>query len=199
MKMLILLIITLSIFSNCQQFNNHRIVKNGPYEEFFDKLNSGKITDTIIVQAQTRVFGCGTAYLEYSKKLNKSGLDKFYNKYSDVLSDTISIAKFEKKFKTKILWLTRGNEGEKLELLDSTLHNKINFKKLLATKNFIKFSENPISMNVVKIYYSIAYPIEKKYFSKEYKVFKTNKNWKSIKVSTDKSEIVDFEYAYYPS
>jgi hypothetical protein len=178
---------------------NNNVKFNSPYEVFYETLETGKITDTILVQSQTQIFGCGTAAYEYVEALKKSGLDKYYAKYDDVLSDTVLVNKFAKKHNTKILWVTRGNEGEKMELSDSVLHKNTNLeKRLWATKNFIKLSETPIKIDVVNIYYSVVYPKEKKYVTKEYKVSKVNGNWGSNKTSTDTSENKDFQYAYYP-
>ncbi|WP_395077986.1 hypothetical protein [Flavobacterium sp.] len=205
MKKIVFLIVVFIVLLSCKKvdFAENTVKKdlkfNSPYEAFYENLETGKITDTVLVQNKTQVFGCGTAAYEYFEELKKSGLDKYYVKYNDVLSDTLIVNKFAKKHNTKILWVTRGNEGEKMELLDPIIHKKANLeKRLWATKNFIKFSENPITMDAVTIYYSIAYPIEKKYYAKEYKVSKVNENWKSIKISTEKSEIKDFENAYYP-
>lgn len=172
---------------------------NSPYQAFLETLEPGKLTDTILVQTETQVFGCGTAAYEYFEELKKTGLDKFYKKHKTVLTDTALITKFERKHKLKILWVTRGFSGEKMELLNSVLHKNIEIeKRLWATKNFIKFTETPKTLNDVTVFYSIVYPKEKKYLTKEYQVSQVNKNWESIKKSTEKSEIKDFRFAYYP-
>jgi hypothetical protein len=205
MKKLAFLIVIFSILWSCKKidfadnFLTNKVKYNSPYEAFYETLEAGKISDTILVQSQTQIFGCGTAVYEYLEALKKSGLDKYYVKYKDVLSDTILVNKFAKKHNTKILWVTRGNEGEKMELSDSVLHKNINLeKRLWATKNFIKLTETPKTMNSVNVFCSIVYPKEKKYVTKEYKVSKANGNWESNKTSTDTSENKDFEYAYYP-
>ncbi|WP_310554687.1 hypothetical protein [Flavobacterium sp.] len=199
MKKILFLLVGFVIIFSCKRLEKIDAKNNSPYVAFFKTLETEEISDTILVQSQTKIFGCGTAAYEYMEGLKKSGLDKFYEKYEDVLSDTISINKFEKTHNIKILWITRGNEGEKMELLDSVLHKNTSLeKRLWETKNFIKFTQTPIAMNAVDIYYSIAYPKEKKYFTKVYKVSKVNEKWESIKMSSHKSEVKDFQYAYYP-
>jgi hypothetical protein len=154
-----------------------------PYKVFFEKLKVEKITDTILVPFQTHIFGCGTAYIEFQEHLKKKGLDKFYEKYKDVLSDSLLIKKFEIKNKTKILWIFRGNEGELFELADSVLHNKPNFeKRMLASKTHVSISEYPISVDSVYVYVSIDYPIIKKSIQKIYSISKKEDNWNMNKM-----------------
>ena len=203
MKKIILIIYLFVITLSCKKQDLAQNIPNikydTPYEAFYKTLQTSKLTDTILVQSQTQVFGCGTAAYEYFEELKKSGLDKFYTKYNNVLSDTVLVNEFSKNHNTRILWVTRGNEGEKMELIDPVLHkNTALEKRLWATKNFIKLTETPEKMNSVNIYYSIIYPKEKKYFTKDYKVSEINGIWQSTKVSIDKSENKDFKYAYYP-
>ncbi len=178
------LTLVLTILS-CQNRETKKLMTNleSPYTVFFDNLEVEKITDTILVPFQTRVFGCGTAYIEFQDHLKTKGLDKFYGKYKDVLSDSLMIKKFEIKNKTKILWIFRGNEGELFQLSDSVLHNKPNFeKRMLESKTHVSISEYPISMDSVDVYVSINYPITKKSVQKIYFISKKDDKWKVNKI-----------------
>lgn len=204
MKKTALLLVLFVIILSCKKTDfvekgMNTLKYESPYQAFYETLETGKLSDTILVQSQSKIFGCGTAAYEYFESLKKSGLDKFYTKYSDVLSNKVLINNFAKKNNLKILWVTRGNEGEKMELSDSLLHKNTNLeKRLWATKNFIKLTESPIKLDSVTIFFSVVYPKEKKYLTKEYMVSKVNGSWKCNKTSNDKSEIKDFRLGYYP-
>jgi hypothetical protein len=185
MKKAFLYLCLVSTLVSCQKRETKKLITNldSPYAVFFDKLEIEKITDTLLVPFQTRVFGCGTAYIEFQEHLKKKGLDKFYEKYKDVLNDSLLIKKFEIKNKTKILWIFRGNEGELFELADSVLHKNINFeKRILASKTHVSISEYPISMDRIYVYVTIDYPITKESVLKIYSISKKEDKWKMNKM-----------------
>jgi hypothetical protein len=185
MKKAFLYLCLVSTLVSCQKSETKKLITNldSPYAVFFDELEIEKITDTILVPFQTRIFGCGTAYIEFQEHLKKKGLDKFYEKYKDVLSDSLLIKKFEIKNKTKILWIFKGNEGELFQLADTVLHKKTNFeKRILASKTHVSISEYPISMDSVDIYVSMNYPITNKNIEKTYSISKKGNEWKINKL-----------------
>ncbi len=179
-----ILILILTIVS-CKNNQPKKLItsQESPYELFFNELEIENLSDTILVPIQTRIFGCGTGYTQYQENLVKKGLNKFYEKYGDVLSNTLAITKFETKNKTKILWITRGNEGELNELFDSFLHKKLNFeKRIMESKNYVSLTETPFSMDSLIVDISVNEPISKKFIQKTYSIFKVNEKWKLNKI-----------------
>lgn len=133
-------------------------VDQSPYDVFFEQLKIDQLTDTVLVQNQTKIFGCGTAMVMYQQELEKNGMHKFYEKYGTVIDNAAHISYFERKNKVKILWISRGNEGELFQLEDSTLHaNEKLETRLLAEKTFISFDENPSAMDSVLITVMVDY------------------------------------------
>ena len=126
-KLIILKLLFFILVCSCE--NNKpkvKFVKNSPYEIFFNQLKINKLTDTILVQNRTKVFGCGTAYVMYEDELNKNGLIKFYEVYGTILDNSEFLNVFAKNNNVKILWIERGNEGELFQLEDSILHKNKN-------------------------------------------------------------------------
>lgn len=182
---IILFLILISTIFSCQKREIKKLANKplSPYEVFFDNLVIENNTDTILVPFQTHIFGCGTAYLEFQEKLEKKGLDKFYDKYNNIFNDSSFIKKYEIKNRTKILWIFRGNEGEFNQLADSLLHKNQDLeKRILASKNYVSISENPISMSSLEISVSINYPNTKKYVSKNYFLSIKSEKWVIDKV-----------------
>ncbi len=180
-KILLTTLLIILLYSCLNQSEKNQINKskiNSPYKIFFQYLKLDKLTDTILVQNRTKVFGCGTAYMEYKNKLEKSGLDIFYKKYGNILSDRKLFSIFERKHNVKILWIERGNEGELFQLEDTLLHKNTDLeKRLIKEKTYIEFNENPTSMNNVTINVSI------------YKANRTElKNRKSFELIENKGE-----------
>lgn len=152
--------IIVSIGSNSPSMNYKPISKrkkvcvkiNSPYKTIFNHLKLEHLTDTVLIQNRTKVFGCGTAYRDYENELEKSGLYKFYDEYGNILSDRKLFSVFERKHNVKILWIERGNEGELFQLEDTLLHKNTNLEnRLIREKTYIEFDENPTSMNDVTI------------------------------------------------
>ncbi len=164
MKYVLIHLILIFTLTNCKSKNDSTINKedhktnvvleeiNSPYPFFFETLKIPRLTDTILVQNKTRIFGCGTGALEYREKLKESGLDAFYEKYGSVLSNRSLIEKFGKENNTKVLWITRGIEGEIMHLEDEKLHLDTALEvRLFREKNYVVFSEEPISLERVQV------------------------------------------------
>jgi len=171
-----------------------------PYAIFFDSLHIEELSDTVLMQAQPLVFGCGTAALQHDEYLRSSGLYRFYEQYNDVLSDSTLIAKFSHRNQTQILWVSRGNEGELLELMDSAMHADSKLEaRLLKEKCFIKIAETPHSLDSISIAVSIAFPIKKMATFMQYQIVKRNNFWNIVKVERNVSKAPDeLERAYFP-
>lgn len=77
-----IIIFIISSFTYCthqnKENNDIKIINNSPYSIYFKSLKISNLTDTVLVQSQTKIFGCGTAVTEYKERLKTSGLDKFY-------------------------------------------------------------------------------------------------------------------------
>lgn len=174
---------------------------SSPYQVFYNNITlPQQVTDTILVQLQTRVFGCGTAAMAYYDELQSSGLDKFYERHGDVLSDSMALETFVKKNKTRIIWVTRGLEGEACDLADSALHaDRIFEKRMFVEKCFIKIVETPQRMDKVTIEASVAYPLSKTVFRANYQLTEQDKTWKIENTqSAVTADTESFEQAYYP-
>ena len=127
-------------------------VENSPYKIFFNELKIDNLTDTILVQNQTKLFGCGTAVAMYEEEILSKGIGKFYEKYGTVVDDRELINSFAKKNNVKILWIYRGIEGELLQLEDSILHKNTQLeKRLLAEKTFLSFDDDPKTLDSLNI------------------------------------------------
>ena len=172
----------------------------GPFEVFFDSLQIPSLTDTILVQAQSRVFGCGTAAVQHDEYLRSSGLQPFYDKYQGVLGDCAFLKKYTHREKIAILWVSRGMEGELLELSDSTLHADAAIEdRLFRSKCFLKFSETVHSLDSITVSVSIAYPIQKSALALQYQLSSNSKGWNITESSKDSSSDKEaLERAYYP-
>lgn len=170
-----------------------------PYQAFFSKLDDLTCTDTILVQSQTNVFGCGTGAHEYYENLQQKGLDKFYEQYGDVLSDTNLLHEFEEVHDTKILWVFRGYEGELLEFNDSLLKkDTLLLNRLLKEKQFVKFNEAPNSMATVTITVSMVNPKLKETIIKTYLAGLKHSGWSATLVKNEKLNQKNFESGYHP-
>ncbi len=170
-----------------------------PYQAFFSKLDDLICTDTILVQSQTNIFGCGTGAHEYYENLKQKGLDKFYGQYGNVLSDTNLLHEFEEVHNTKILWVFRGYEGELLEFNDSLLKkDTLLLNRLLKEKQFVKFNEAPNSMATATITVSIANPKVKETIIKTYLAGLKHSGWSAILVKNEKLNQKNFESGYAP-
>lgn len=189
-------------FLSCQtkEAKQTAVSSPAPYQVFYNAMVLPETTDTVLVQSQTRVFGCGTGALAYQEELQSSGLDKFYEQYGDVLSDTAGVATFSRKNKTRILWVTRGIEGEAMALADSALHADSAFeKRMFAEKCFIKIAETPERLNKVKVYASVAYPASGTVFTTNYLLSLKDNTWIAENISSDTTRDQEsFEEAYYP-
>lgn len=180
LKLLIVKALFFFIVCSCQETNSkQKIVENSPYEIFFNQLKIDKLTDTILVQNRTKVFGCGTAFVMHNDELTKSGLNKYYEKYGTVLSNLSNIDSFAKRNNVKILWITRGNEGELFQLSDSILHNNSKLeKRLIAEKTFLTFDDNPKSLDSVTIDVMINHRKQNKVIFKTFELSKNKNIWK---------------------
>ena len=174
-----LFMLTCFIFS-CDNSNKNKQknAESSPYKIFFKQLKLKNLTDTILVQNRTKIFGCGTASVMYEEELNKKGLNKFYNEYGTILDDLELIKLFEKNNNIKILWINRGNEGELFELKDSTLHKNKKFEqRLIAQKTFVEFDDEPISLDRVKLTVLINPRNSDKVIIKSFDLSKKGKIW----------------------
>lgn len=171
-----------------------------PYTLFFDSLHIEELSDTILIQAQPLVFGCGTAAIQHDEYLRTSGLYRFYEQYNDVLSDSTLIVKFSQRHQTKILWVSRGNEGELLELSDSNLHADSQLEaRIFKEKCFIKIAETPHTLDSISIAVSVAYPIRETALFMQYQIVKRGNFWNIVKVERNiKKTPNDLEHAYFP-
>ena len=96
MRKLLTILPILSLFLYFSFSQKPRIDKN-PYQILFDYINFGTLKGNVLINESTRTFGCGTAAMEYSEKLRKSGLDKFYDKYGYIYADKAQIEKVTAK------------------------------------------------------------------------------------------------------
>ncbi len=185
--------------NNSLRKKNIIIPKSNPYEVFFSSLKAFNLSDTILVQSQTKIFGCGTAAHEYHEKLKKEGLDKFYEKYGTVFSDTTILKKFEKENKTKVLWVFRGYEGELMEFENEKLKkNKKLFDRLLKEKDFIQFSETPNSMISITFNISKVNPKKQETEISTYTVDLKDAMWGFSLVNQENFNGENFKRGYYP-
>ena len=169
MKYLLIHIILVFTLINCESISDSTGKKNitsketnSPYPLFFKTLNIPRFTDTILVQNKTRIFGCGTEALEYNDKLKKSGLDVFYEKFGSVLSNRNLIENFAKANNAKVLWVTRGIEGETMHLEEESLHRDTVLEtRLFNDKDYVVFSEEPISLDCVHVKIKITQLLQK--------------------------------------
>ncbi|MBL4746293.1 MAG: hypothetical protein JKY08_07980 [Flavobacteriaceae bacterium] len=149
-----------------------------PYKVLFNHLKINELTDTILVQNRTKIFGCGTAYHMYKKELNKSGLHKFHEKYGTVLPNLELTNLFEKNHNVKILWINTGLEGELFQLEDTILHNNKELeKRLIAEKTFICFDDTPKSLDSVTVTLLVNYKNLKKTILKSFDLSKNRSEW----------------------
>ena len=179
-KLIILKLLFFILVCSCE--NNKpkvKFVKNSPYEIFFNQLKINKLTDTILVQNRTKVFGCGTAYVMYEDELNKNGLIKFYEVYGTILDNSEFLNVFSKNNNVKILWIERGNEGELFQLEDSILHKNKNLeKRLIAEKAFLSFDDTPKTMDSLNLTVVINFRNLNKTILKSYDLSKRQNYWK---------------------
>lgn len=178
LKIALISFLLLAVSCNNETKKNQTFVADSsPYDVFFKQLKIDHLTDTILVQNQTKIFGCGTGHMMYYDELAKNGLYKFYDKYETVLDNEEHISLFERKNKVKILWISRGNEGELFQLYDSTLHaNQKLEKRLIAEKTFLMFDENPTAMDSVNITVMINY--HSKVILKSFDLSKNEGQWR---------------------
>jgi hypothetical protein len=156
-----------------------KIVENSPYEIFFNQLKINKLTDTILVQNRTKIFGCGTAYSMYEDELNKNGVFKFYEKYGTVLDNSEFLNLFAKNNNVEILWIERGNEGGLFQLEDSFLHKNKNLeKRLIAEKTFLSFDDRPKSLDSLSLTVLINFRNFNKTILKSFDLSNRQNNWK---------------------
>lgn len=178
LKITLILFLLIAVSCNNETKKNQTFVADSsPYDVFFKQLKIDHLTDTILVQNQTKIFGCGTGHMMYYDELAKNGLYKFYDKYETVLDSEEHISLFERNNKVKILWISRGNEGELFQLYDSTLHaNQKLEKRLIAEKTFLMFDENPTAMDSVNITVMINY--HSKVILKSFDLSKNEGQWR---------------------
>lgn len=176
---MILLLSFIFIFS-CNNSEGKKInAENSPYKIFFNELKINNLTDTILVQNQTKIFGCGTATVMYEEEIKNKGIDKFYKKYGTVVDDRELINSFAKKNNVKILWIYRGIEGELLQLEDSALHKNTKLeKRLLAEKTFLSFDDDPKTLDSLNITVLSNNPTENKMLSHSFDLSKSKNVWK---------------------
>lgn len=154
-------------------------VENTPYKIFFNELKINNLTDTILVQNQTKLFGCGTAIAMYEEEIKSKGIDQFYEKYGTVVDDRELINSFAKKNNVKILWIYRGIEGELLQLEDSILHKNTQLeKRLLAEKTFLSFDDNPKTLDSLNISVTSYNPPKNTSFLYSFDLSKNKNAWK---------------------
>ena len=174
-------IFSVIIISSCENLKTEKMLKfteNSPYEIFFNQLKINQLTDTILVQNKTKIFGCGTGYVMYHEDLKESGLSKFYEKYGTVLDNQELLKVFEKNNNLKILWIERGNEGELFQLEDSVLHNNKKLEiRLMSEKAFLVFDETPKSLDSLNITVTIEFSNTNKILLKSFDLSQ-NKYWK---------------------
>ncbi|GAA3508265.1 hypothetical protein GCM10022393_18880 [Aquimarina addita] len=170
-----------------------------PYQVFFESLKMDQLTDTILVQSRVRVFGCGTAAIQYAENLRKSNLQKFYDQYGNILSDKKWVSRFEKNNNLKIIWVSRGNEGELLQLEDEKLHiNHSLEERLLSEKCFVKFIEEPSSLKKLQIKMTVAFPQKEKALYTVHSLSKQKGIWSIDAIDKEEWSGHNFKRAYYP-
>lgn len=158
---------------------------NNPYEVFYSKLNNLKLTDTVLVQSQTKIFGCGTAALEYYSNLEVKGLDKFYDKYGTLFAKTNLLEEFEKQNNTKIVWVDRGN-GELFKLENEDLKSNDSLvKRLRKEKDFIVFEDTPNSLQSLSASIKISKPSTKTTKIKTYIIGLKHLGWTSVLIKDE--------------
>lgn len=192
--MKIVYIVAIFVGLSCNNPNeiNQTLLDDSPYRIFFNQLKINKLTDTILVQNRTKIFGCGTAYVMYENELKKKGLHKFYNKYGNVLDDLELINSFERNNAVKILWINRGNEGELFQFQDSSLHlNEKLEKRLIAQKVFLSFDDTPKSLDSVNLTVLINFKDTNKVILKSFDLSKNRNKWQ-IDKQTERQIKSDF-------
>lgn len=159
---IILLLSFIFVYSCNNSETKTKNVENSPYKIFFNELTIDNLTDTILVQNQTKIFGCGTAAVMYEDDIKNKGIDQFYEKYGTVIDNQELLDTFAKKNNVKILWIYRGNEGELMQLEDSILHKNAQLeKRLLAEKTFLSFDDVPKTLDSLTINVSNYHPPKK--------------------------------------
>lgn len=154
-------------------------VENSPYKIFFNELKINDLTDTILVQNQTKIFGCGTAAVMYEEEIKSKGIDQFYEKYGTVIDNQELLNSFAKMNNVKILWIYRGNEGELMQLEDSILHKNAHLeKRLLAEKTFLSFDDVPKTLDSLNISVKSYSPRKNTTFLYSYDLSKNKNGWK---------------------
>ncbi|WP_299259363.1 hypothetical protein [uncultured Aquimarina sp.] len=149
-----------------------------PYEEYLNNFRFENGTDTLLVQRKSRIFYCGTGAMEYYDELKKNGLEKYFEKYKDLVEYPTFSKKIETNNKTKILWVNRGNEGELMQLENKTIRaNKELEKRLFEEKAFVQITENPLTMDKVEIYTTIFYPVSNKTENLMHIIIKNKGEW----------------------
>lgn len=152
---------------------------SNPYEVFYAKLDNLKLTDTVLVQLQTKIFGCGTAAVQYYEDLEEKGLDKFYDQYGTLFSNTKLLKQFEKQNNTKILWIDVG-QGDQFQLEDENLKsNDSLINRLRKEKDFITFEDALYSMHNLSATITISHPNIKTTEIKTYAIGLKHLGWTS--------------------
>ena len=200
LKLLKLSSVFLSILLvGCDAILSKEIKNNNPYNVLFSRLENLNLTDTVLVQNRTKVFGCGTAAYTYYENLKETELENFYKAHGNVLSDTILLKEFEKKNKTKIIWISRGNEGELFEFEDPDLKTNTKlFSRLLKSKCFMKFADTPLSTIVLKMDVTVVRPIKKETEINTYNFGLKHFGWGVFFENKKKITGKDFEKGYAP-
>ena len=171
----LIFILLISCSHNKSGLNNN---VSSPYKTFFNQVKVSGLTDTILVQSKTKIFGCGSAYTEYQEELNKKGLNEFYEKYGKLLPNLELTSLFEKNNNVKILWIDTGNEGEIFRLKDSVLHSdEILEKRLIEEKAFLIFNDLPKTLDSMTITLSINYKKPKRSILKYFDLSISKNEW----------------------
>lgn len=183
---IILLLSFIFVYSCNNSKTETKNVENSPYKTFFNELKIDNLTDTILVQNQTKIFGCGTAAVMYEEEIRKNGVDKFYEKYGTVIENEELINSFAKKNNVEILWINRGNEGELFQLEDSILHKNTKLeKRLIAEKTFLSFDASPKSLDSLNITVMINDRNKNKIALQSFDLSRSRNNWKIDKQNVE--------------
>ena len=158
-------------------------IMHSPYKTFFNTIRINGITDTILVQNRTKVFGCATAKISYNQELKEKGLHTFYEKHGALLDHQEFINRFKKNHNVTILWIDTGNEGDLFQLDDSLLHKNIKLEKhVIESKPYLVFNDTPKSLDSLSITVLIDYKNPKTKLLKTFDLSADQNGWKIDKV-----------------
>ena len=171
-------ILSIFVLFISSSFCNRPKVEKSPYQVFFENITFENLKGNVLIDVSTRTFGCGTAAMDYSENLRKTGMDKFYEKYGYIYADKTILENTAKLNNIKLMWYGSGNEGVGFNFTDKKINSNKKLKaKLWKESQRISIVENPISMNLIE--FTVDYWIKKneESFHKVYTIEKVNEIW----------------------